>query len=160
MSDHADENVDDESMSAEEARLLDRLGGALGADPPPAGMTRRVEGLLSFHDVDRELMELLQDAAAEPAGMRGAVGRQDRLAFDLGPGQVSVELLHERDGVYGQVVSGDVVEVVLERVSAARQTAPVDAIGAFFFTQPVPGPARLRLRLRAAAPVTTDWFLL
>lgn len=150
----------DESMSAEEARLLSRLGGAIGADPPPAGMAQRVEGLLAFREVDRELLELLQDAAAEPAGMRGAVARDERLAFDLGAGQVSLELVPERDGLHGQVLSGDVADVVLERVSAEPQTTPVDAIGTFFFARPGPGPARLRLKVRSGAPVTTDWFLL
>lgn len=167
MPDHADGNADgnaeehaDASMSAEESRLLGRLGGALGSDLPPAGMAQRLEGLLAFHDVERELLELLQDAAAEPAGMRGAVTREDRLAFDLGPGQVSLELVPERDGLHGQVLSGDVADVVLERVSAEPQTTAVDAIGTFFFARPGPGPARLRLRVRSGAPVTTDWFLL
>lgn len=154
------EKFDDEPVSVDDARLIERLAGALGPDPAPEGMLNRLEGLLAFRDVDRELVTLLQDAAAEPAGLRGTAGVQHRLAFELGDGSVSVELVPERGLLRGQVLAGEVTEVVLERLAAESRTTAVDALGRFTFDDPAAGPARLRLRGRATRPWTTDWFLI
>lgn len=154
------ETFDGEPASADDARLIERLGRALGPDPAPEGMLGRLEGLLAFRDVDRELMQLLQDAAPEPAGMRGTAGVQDRLAFELGDGSVSVELVPERGLLRGQVLAGEVTEVALERLAAESRTSAVDALGRFTFDDPAAGPARLRLRGRATGPWTTGWFLI
>ncbi len=154
------DNPEDEPTTVDEQRLLDRLGESLGSDPMPAGMLQRIEGLLAFRDVDRELLELLQDTAAEPAGMRGIAGSVDRLTFELDDGSVSVELVPATDGLRGQVLSGDVVEVSLERLASEPRTSGVDALGRFAFDLPVDGPARLRLAAGGARSITTDWFLL
>ncbi len=155
---------DEEPMSAEDAALVERLGSALGPDPQPDGMQHRLEVLFALRDMDRELMQLLQEAAAEPAGMRGTATATDRLAFELANGSVSVELVPERDLLRGQVLAGDITEVVLERTTRARSTAQVDRLGRFSFEAPTPGPARLRLLGpdfdADARQLTTDWFLL
>jgi hypothetical protein len=147
-----------------EAALLERLRALLGSDPPPDGMVARAEGLLAFRDVDRELVELLQDAAAEPAGLRGGVDTPERLLFELDGGPegsaVSVEVSLDRDALRGQVLAGVVTEVELERLGMPLRTSSVDALGQFAFADPLPGPTRLRLSGSAARPRTTDWFLL
>lgn len=153
------ESRDEESLSVDEARLLARLGEMLGSDPPPAGMQQRLQALLTLRDMDRELLELLQQSTAEPAGMRGEVDTADRLAFVLADGSVSLELVVEHDGLRGQVLAGEVTDVTLERPAAELRTTTVDALGRFVLDQPGPGPARLRLRLRDARSVTTNWFL-
>lgn len=154
------DTFDDEPASADDARLVERLGRAIGPDPAPTGMLDRLEGLLAYREVDQELLELLQDTAREPVGMRGTVDVQDRLAFELGDGSVSVELVPERGLLRGQVLAGEVTEVVLERRAAQHRTSTVDALGRFTFDDPAAGPARLRLRGSAAGPWSTDWFLI
>lgn len=151
---------DDDVLSAEDARLLDRLAAALGPDPQPEGMVYRLEGLLAFRDVDRELLELLQEAAAEPVGMRGDTETADRLVFQLGDGSVSLELHLDRDRLSGQLLDGEVTEVALERLAGPPVVSGVDPLGRFTFERPDPGPARLRLQAAAGQALATDWFLL
>ncbi len=154
------DTFDDEPMPAQDARLLERLGAALGPDPLPEGLHRRLDGLLALRDLDRELLELLQGAAPELAGMRGPVDLPGRLAFELGNGSVSVELTIERDQLHGQVLAGNVVEVTLDRLGGQSRIAAVQALGRFSFEDLAPGPARLRLRGGETRSLTTDWFLL
>jgi hypothetical protein len=154
------DRFDDESSSAEDAALLERLRAALGPEPLPEGLLARAEGLFAFRDADRELLELLQEAAAEPAGLRGGPGAPGRLTFELEGGAVSVEVVLERDALRGQVVAGTVTEVGLERLAEEVRAEPVDPLGQFSFADPAPGPARLRLRGGGARPMTTDWFVL
>lgn len=52
----------------------------------PDGLLSRAEGLLAFRDVDRQPLELLQEGAAEPAGLRGGPQAPGRLNFELGAG--------------------------------------------------------------------------
>jgi hypothetical protein len=149
---------DDESLSAQEARLLAELGRALGSDPIPAGLVERAEELLALKDLDSALVELLDRSAAEPAGMRGGTART-RLEFEVGDGSVALELVPERDRLVGQVLAGELTAVALERRTGVVATAEVDELGRFSFDHVAAGPARLRL-VGGAAPVTTDWFLL
>lgn len=149
----------DDPLSADEERLLADLGAALGPDVVPAGLVARAEGLVVFMDVDRELVELLDAAAAEPVGSRG-LGTVDRLAFDLGDGTISLELWLDRAVPVGQVLSGDVVEVVLEGLGGVLATSAVDALGRFSLRSVPTGPVRLRLEDGTGRPLATDWFLL
>jgi hypothetical protein len=153
------DRFDDDSPSSEDADVLERLRAALGADPLPAGVTDRAEGLLAFRDVDRELLELLH-GADEPAGLRGGPGTPGRLVFELRGGAVSVEVLLERGVLHGQVLAGSVTEVGLERPGGGPQTVAVDPLGRFSFADPASGPTRLRLHGGGARPMRTDWFAL
>ena len=150
----------DEAQSDEDARLIARLGEALGPDLPPPGLVARAEGLVAFAEVDRELAELLDPARAEPAGVRGPAGVDTALVFEVADGSIAVELTVERDRLRGQVLAGSPAEVVLEPLAGPARTCPVDALGRFAFDQPAAGPTRLRLRDGSTRPVTTDWFLL
>lgn len=154
------DRIDDEPPSAEDAALLAQLRAVLGPDRLPDGFLTRAEGLLTFRDVDRELLELLQESAAEPAGLRGGLGAPGRLVFELGGGAVSVEVVLERDALRGQVLAGSVTEVGLERLAEDVRVTGVDALGQFSFADPAPGPARLRLHGGGRRPMTTDWFVL
>jgi hypothetical protein len=151
MSDDFDE------MPPDDARLLAAIARALGPDAPPPGLVARAEGLVAFMDVDRELVALLEDAA-EPVGARGAVTR-DRLAFELGDGSVSLELSTEGDLLVGQVLAGQVVEVVLEDLDREIATSSVDTLGRFSLRPAPAGPVRLRLEDGSGRPLVTDWFL-
>ena len=148
---------DVDEMPPDDARLLAAIARALGPDAPPAGLVARAEGLVAFMDVDRELLALL-DEAAEPVGARGAATRE-RLAFELGDGSVSLEVSTEGDLLVGQVLAGQVVEVVLEDLDREITTLPVDSLGRFSL-RPVPArPVRLRLEDGSGRPLATDWFL-
>ncbi len=147
-----------EQLSADDARLLADLGQALGRDDPPEGLVGRAEGLVAFMDVDRELVELLDAAAAEPVGSRG-LGVSDRLAFELADGSVSLELSLDGHVLAGQILSGGVVEVTVLRLDGEVATSTVDDLGQFSL-RPVPaGPVRLRLRDGSGRTLVTDWFL-
>jgi hypothetical protein len=156
------DEFDAEAMPADDARLLDELGQALGSDPLPAGLLDRAEGLLTYLHLDRELAALLDDPEAAMAGTRStaaAAAGHGRLEFEVEDGSVSLELSVERDRVAGQILSGSVTEVTLERLDGDTATAVVDELGRFAFDHVPAGPARLRLG-GAAHPVTTDWFLI
>lgn len=151
---------DDEIPTVAEQHLLDQLGNVLGPDAAPEGMHTRLEGLLAFRDVDRQLLQLLEEAAAEHVGMRGAATDLGaRLEFQLGDGAVALEVLPERHQLSGQLLAGDATEVALERATGETTSAPVDSLGRFTFQRPAPGPARLRLGA-SPRPPTTDWFLI
>ena len=152
----------EEPLPAEDARLLDELRAALGADPMPPGLVARAEGLVAFAGVDRELAELLEASAAEPAGVRGGPAEAAQpLVFEVADGSIGVEVVIGRDRLDGQVHAGTLAEVALERPGGDIVTGPVDELGRFAFTPVAAGPARLRLRPHGEAgrPVTTDWFL-
>lgn len=152
--------TDDESLSDREGRLLAGLRAALGPDPVPAGLIGRAEGLIAFIDADRELVQLLEEGAAELVGTRGAVASQTVLEFELADSSVSVEVTPDRDRLSGQVLSGALSEVTLERLDGAAERCEVDELGRFSFQHAVAGPARLRLLGGSATPLVTDWFLL
>ena len=151
--------LEDEPLSEEEARLLADLAQALGPDVPPAGLVTRAEGLVAFMDVDRELVELLDDALAEPVGSRGAA-TSHRLVFELDDGAISLELSFDGDVPDGQVLSGSVTEVVLEGLDGRLDSATVDMLGRFSLRSVPTGPVRLRLEDGSGRPLATDWFLL
>jgi hypothetical protein len=150
---------DDESMPADEARLLDALGRALDPDPVPAGLVGRAEELFILRDVDAAIAELLDQPVAEPAGMRGG-GDGGRLQFESADGSVALELVPEPDRLVGQVLSGNLTEVALERPSGTVVTGIVDGLGRFSLDHSGTGPGRLRLIGATADPIATDWFLL
>ena len=87
------EELDDDSLSAKQTRLLVALGRALGRDPMPELLSERAEQLL---DLDSVLVELIDQAATEPAGMRGETV-PGRLEFATGGGSVAVALADEPD---------------------------------------------------------------
>jgi len=152
------DEFDSVSVPPDDAALLADVGRALGFDPPPAGLVARAEGLISYMDVDRELVALLEDAG-DLVGARGASTRE-RLAFELGDGSVSIELSSEGDSLVGQVLAGDMVEVGLETLDQEIAASSVDALGRFSL-RPIPsGPARLRLKDGSGRPLATDWFLI
>jgi hypothetical protein len=151
-----------EPLPAEDARLLDELRAALGDDPAPPGFIARAEGLVAYAGVDRELAELLETAAAEPAGLRSRPDAAAQpLVFEVADGSISVELVIGRDRLDGQVHSGTLTEVVLERPGGDIRSSGIDELGRFAFTPVAAGPARLRLRSPGdpTRSVTTDWFL-
>jgi len=151
-----------EPLPPEDARLLDQLGEALGDDPAPSGLIDRAEGLVAFAGVDRELAELLDAAAGEPAGVRGGPATAaEPLLFEVADGSIAVELVVEREQLDGQVVAGELTEVVLERPGDQGRACRVDELGRFSFMPVAAGPTRLRLRPAGGTsrPVTTDWFL-
>lgn len=150
---------DDEAMPPEEARLFEALGRALSPDPVPRGLVERAEELIVLRDLDAAVAELLDQPAAEPAGMRGGpVG--DRLQFESADGSVVLELVPEPDRLVGQVLTGDLTEVALERLAGTVATCAVDDLGRFSLDHTGTGPGRLRLVGVTADPIATDWFLL
>jgi hypothetical protein len=150
---------DDESVPADEARLLDALGRALGPDPLPAGLLGRVEELIVLRDLDAAVAELLDRPVAEPAGMRGGIN-DGRLQFESADGSVALEVVAETGRLVGQVLLGDLTEVALERPAGTVATGAVDDLGRFSLEHSGSGPGRLRLIGTTAGPIATDWFLL
>ena len=147
----------DDALTPEQTRLLADLGRALGPDPLPPGLIERAEQLLAYRDLDAELAALRDEAATEPAGLRGGASTT-RLRFDLADGSVAVELDPQRDRLSGQVLAGEVTEAVLERPSGGEERSTVDDLGRFAFRAVPSGPTRLRLH-GPGLSVTTEWFL-
>ena len=150
---------DDESLPADEARLFEALGRALGPDPLPTGLVERAEELIILRDLDAAVAQLLDEPAAEPAGMRGG-GGSGRLQFEVADGSVVLELVTEPDRLVGQVLTGDLTGVALERPAGTVATCVVDDLGRFSLDHTGTGPGRLRLIGATAGPIATDWFLL
>jgi hypothetical protein len=144
--------------------LVDALKAALPPDPLPPGLLDRARSLSTLLDLDRDLAELLESSAAEPAGMRGTAIAPERSTFRSPGGDVVVETTHRAGGLTGVVVRGDVVEVGLESEHGGVATAEVDELGRFAFPAVPATVVRLRFRLRPSgsdrAPVTSEWFLL
>jgi hypothetical protein len=148
--------------------LLAELGDALGPDTPPADLIERAEGLVDFMGTDRELVELLDGAAAEVAGLRASAGAstdaltfETTLTFETAAGSVSLELSPEPEGLRGQVLAGEITTAGLQRLTGEVATVEVDELGRFGFPAVPAGPARLVLRLPGAdRPAMTDWFVL
>jgi hypothetical protein len=151
---------DDDAVTEDEARLLAGLAEVLGPDDLPPGLVSRAEGLVAFMDVDSELAELLEGAAAEPVGARGSATATERLAFETADGSIALEVVVERDVVTGQVLAGALSEVVLEHLDGSVVTAVVDELGRFSIDRTRSGSVRILLQVGSAQPVRTDWFLL
>src|SRR5689334_22040643 len=98
--------VNDEPVAARDARLLDELGTALGPEDTPAGLVERADGLFALRDLDSALVELLDQPAAEPAGMRGGTATA-RLDFETSDGSVALELVRQGDRLVGQLLAGE-----------------------------------------------------
>jgi len=147
-------------ISPVDRHLMAELRVVLGPDLAPAGLIERAEGLVTFMDVDRDLAALLEESSSELAGTRGGAASGDQLTFETADGAVSVEAVITRDRVSGQVLSGTLSEVTLERISSDPLVASVDELGRFTFDNPPPGPARLRWPLSTTRSATSDWFLL
>jgi hypothetical protein len=151
---------DDEAMSAETADMLAALGEALGPDVVPPGLEERAEALFGVRDLDSDLAGLLDDAAAEPAGMRGGTAGS-RLRFAVAGGAVVIEVDQPAAGVVtGRFLEGEIDLLALERPTGTATTVAVDELGGFAFASTERGPARLRLTRSGGAPVRTDWFLI
>jgi len=144
---------------ADEAPLLAALGRALDPDPPPPGLVARAMALIGWAGVDRDLARLLDEGAAELAGVRGPGPADDRLVFEARGGALTIEVT-VAGGVRGQVLAGRPAEVTLEPLRGEPVTVGVDGLGRFSFEPVTAGPARLRLHGSWARSVTTDWFLI
>jgi hypothetical protein len=159
MSDDADPNADD-VMSDADRELLAALGEAGGDDPLPVGIVDRVDGLLTWADVDEELAELLETSGVELAGTRGASLPDTVLEFRVGDGDIVIEVDLGNGALAGQVLGIDVDVVILERPGGTSGTADVDELGHFSFPDPEPGAVRLRIATGTGTDVRTDWFVI
>jgi hypothetical protein len=110
--------------------------------------------------VDLELAALLDEEAAEPAGVRGD-GSPSRTAlrFEV-EGGTTIELDLDAGRLRGQVIPLGPTAAVLEHLVGEASRADVDTLGRFAFEQPVPGTARIRLERPTGRPLATDWFVL
>jgi hypothetical protein len=151
MSDDHDPRRDDQ-----DDELLADLGRALDPDPLPEGLVTRAEGLVVWADVDADLEVLLEQPTSDMAGVRGQA-HGSTTTYRLA--EVSVEVAVEAARVGGQVLSGTVDAVTLERVARREASTVVDDLGRFAFDAVPTGPARLVLERHAADPLATEWFL-
>jgi len=150
-------NHDPDEPTEEEQPLLDELRAALGPDPVPDGLIDRAASLVTWFDVDHELVALLQEDTAEPVGVRGNAVTTATFATADHAVEVSVDI--ERGAIRGQLVIGDADSVrLVDPAGATIAEAVVDELGAFEFVAGTSGPVRLRLLLRAGDTVDTDWF--
>jgi len=148
-----------DALTPDDARLIADLRAALGPDPLPPGLLDRAAGLLAWMDVDDELVLLLEEATAEPAGTRGA-GDATATVYEVADGSVSIELSVGSGELRGQVLSGAVSRAVVERPGGDTREVMLDALGRLAATGLPHGPARLRLERGSALPVMTEWFVL
>lgn len=150
-------NHDPDEPTEEEQPLLDELSAALGPDPMPDGLIDRAASLVTWFDVDHELVALLQEDAAEPVGVRGNAVTTSTYATSDHAVEVSVDI--ERGSIRGQLVIGDADSAQLvDAAGATVAEASVDELGAFELDAGTSRPVRLRLLLRAGNTVDTDWF--
>ena len=150
-------NNDPDEPTAEDRPLLDEVSAAFGPDPVPDGLIDRAAALVTWFDVDDELVALLQDDAAEAVGIRGVASTMSTFATADHAVELSFEI--EAGRLRGQLIVGDADSVQLVDVAGATVTeAAVDDLGAFEFDSGSSGPVRLRLLLSAGHTVYTDWF--
>lgn len=147
-----------EPMPAADARLLADLADALGSDAAPDWLLGAAEGLLAWHDVDRELAELLEEAD-ELAGVRGPGVVVEELVFEVADG-TSVELHVRGDRIEGTVSPPVAGLVIVEALSGtASEAAELDDVGSFEITAAAAGPIRVRVEPIDGRRLVTDWFL-
>lgn len=154
----ADESIEEELPSPADARLLEELRHAHGADPVPTGFIERSKGLLAWMGIDEELAELIATPEAEMAGTRGSTATT-ALSFRLGDGPTLLELTHEPPQLHGQLISGEADSAVLRRRDGTEVTTEVDLLGQFTFDDVGGGTVQLTVRTGNETTFTTQWFV-
>ena len=151
-------NADDQ-MSASDRALMQALAAAIGGPRPPVDLVARCEGLLAWIDVDSELAMLLDQPVAEAAGTRGATP-STALEFALEDGSFVIEVTPSDDVLRGQLLGGEVQQVIVRTAGGVTHSLPVDELGNFSLTHPPSGAMRLELELFAESRrIHTDWFV-
>ena len=149
----------DDEMSPSDRILMEALAEALGGPQPSSALVARCEGLLTWLDVDSELAALLDQPVAEAAGTRGSPS-STALEFAVDDGSLVIELMPSENMLRGQILGGDVRELVVRTVGGAGQSLSVDEVGNFSLDQPLSGTIRLELELVSEnRRIHTDWFV-
>lgn len=144
-------------------RMLARLGAvALAADPPPPSLYAYGYAALSLRSFDLALARLVEDSAAELAGVRGTQDQVRLLSFEGDDLAVDVQL-DPRPGLralLGQVIPAPSTgsgAVHLETADGTRTSAAVDHLGAFRIADPPQGSVRLVVQDGEGRGTATDW---
>jgi hypothetical protein len=149
------EEVDDDALQAELARVLDAVAG------PPPGLVAAAKDLYTWRTVDAELAELAHDSLLAPpdAGVR-AVGQPRILTFTAGALTVEVEVddVPGARRLIGQLTPPGPARLELRSGGGGGDVAgEADELGRFVLALPA---ERLRasLRIRRDGRVTeTAW---
>lgn len=149
----------DEQMPASDRILMKALAEALGGVQPPADLAARCEGLLGWLDVDAELAELLDQSALDSTGTRGPAGSTPTLEFTVADGSCVIEISTTEGVLRGQLLGGEAQQVVVRTSAGTSQSALIDELGAFEFSNPPSGTIRLEFELFDDRRIHSDWFV-
>lgn len=149
----------DEQMPASDRILTKALAEALGGVQPPADLAARCEGLLGWLDVDAELAELLDQSALDSTGTRGPAGSTPTLEFTVADGSCVIEISTTEGVLRGQLLGGEAQQVVVRTSAGTSQSALIDELGAFEFSNPPSGTIRLEFELFDDRRIHSDWFV-
>jgi hypothetical protein len=151
----------------DEDTLLRELREAISAlDPPPAFLAPLAEALLTWHDPDAELAELVADSRDLAGAVRG--GNQELLLrFEAAPCAITLEASPQPSGWYrviGHVEPGVPARIEI-RQAVAGQSGPglsldCDEWGRFEAYPVAPGLVSLRLTPGSGRAVRTTWVVL
>jgi hypothetical protein len=150
----APEEIDDDALQAELARVLGAVAG------PPPGLVAAAKGLFTWRTVDAELAELAHDSLLAPpdAGVRAA-GQPRILTFTAGALTVEVEVddVPGARRLIGQLTPPGPARLELRSGGGGDVAGEADELGRFVLALPA---QRLRasLRIRRDGRVTeTAW---
>jgi hypothetical protein len=172
MGDDADRDgvSEDEHLISE----LRRLAAAI--DPVPDLVRAAAHAAISTRHLDRELVVLVADSAADNADVdrdlytafepvrTASPGRPTSrlLTFATGGLQVDLEVTELGDvlELIGQVTGVPIADCVLEYANGRRLAIEVDGLGRFMATATEHGAVRARFRSTAGDQVMTAWVTL
>lgn len=144
------------SYATDDEGLMQELARALEDVPVPEHRREAARAAFTWRTIDEELLALTHDSLdLADAPVRGAL---DVRTIGFEADGLSLEIEVDGDQVFGQVLNGVVVEVVVESVEDGTQTRPVDASGVFSARVPS-GPVRFGLRAEDGVR-RTPWIVL
>jgi hypothetical protein len=155
------QEVDVMSFATDDDGLMQELAHALKDvplldDPLLAHRREAARAAFTWRTIDEELLALTHDSLdLADAAVRGAL---DVRTLGFESGGLALEIEVDGDKVVGQVLGGDIDEVVVESVDDGPRTSRVDASGVFSAHVPA-GPVRFGLLVDDALR-HTPWIVL
>jgi hypothetical protein len=143
------------SYATDDEGLMRELAGALEDADVLDHRREAARAAFTWRTIDEELLALTHDSLdVVGTAVRGGL---DVRTIGFETDGFSLEIEVDGDQVFGQVLGGEVDEVVVESVDGSEQTSAVDSSGIFSVRVPT-GPVRFGLRMGTLR--RTPWIVL